>query len=274
MQSVTSSKSFREILKSFFSEKCERNSRYSLRAFARDLGVSAGHLSEVLENQHGLSNASATKIGKKIGLTGDELVHFCDLVELDSGRNQTMKQLARERIQLRLQQRVNDPISLDLLRVVGDWYHMVILELTYLPGFKKLKTQNEVTEYVAKRLKLPVLEAKHAVMRLLQIQMLVEENGTFKAAEDFTFSSNHIPSEVIKKYHQQILSKASDALADQSLEEREFNCVTFSFDLEQMPHAKEDIRKFKREFLKKYNNQNNPNSVYSMSIQLFQQSGE
>jgi hypothetical protein len=64
--------SYRDLLKRELESRCGRNPRYSLRAFAKDLGLSAPRLSHVLNGRFGLSRAAAEAIADKLGLVGVE----------------------------------------------------------------------------------------------------------------------------------------------------------------------------------------------------------
>src|SRR4051812_3874208 len=76
----------------------QRNSNYSLRAFARDLGVSASRLSEILNSTGGLSEKTALAVALKLKLKPSEKKYWLDLVLASSARNPKVKKLARERI--------------------------------------------------------------------------------------------------------------------------------------------------------------------------------
>src|SRR5690349_6949475 len=64
-----------------FARRVRVNPRYSLRAYARTLGMSPGALSEVLRNRRPLSLKAAEKVIKALGLTGldaDKLYSFVE----------------------------------------------------------------------------------------------------------------------------------------------------------------------------------------------------
>jgi hypothetical protein len=53
-----------------------RNPRYSLRAFAKAVGLDASALSRILSGKQGLSLSSGIKVGKKLSLPKTELRIF------------------------------------------------------------------------------------------------------------------------------------------------------------------------------------------------------
>lgn len=84
---------FRAFLVQELQARKERNQRYSLRAFARDLGISASRLTSVLKGTYGLSPEAATLIAPKLEVDLEQQALFISLVAKHHGRSR------RERIQ-------------------------------------------------------------------------------------------------------------------------------------------------------------------------------
>ncbi|MGE0617107.1 MAG: hypothetical protein AB7P04_15865 [Bacteriovoracia bacterium] len=57
---------YRELLKAALAQRIQKNPAYSLRAFARDLGISPGHLCEVLSGKHRLSRRMESLVVNKL----------------------------------------------------------------------------------------------------------------------------------------------------------------------------------------------------------------
>jgi uncharacterized protein (TIGR02147 family) len=71
---------YRRILKEHLDHRVASNPRYSLRAFARDLGISASRLSAVLKGQQGLSETSATNLANRLGMDARTAQQFILMV--------------------------------------------------------------------------------------------------------------------------------------------------------------------------------------------------
>ena len=258
------SSNYREILKDELNRRHQANPLYSLRAFARDIGLEAPRLSDVLNGKHGLSRIYAQAIAKKIGFSKEEKDFFCDLVESQHGRGKLKRQLAK----LRLEQRhslAENQIQLDTFKVISDWYHFAILELALIKFFKS------DPKWIAKQLGLNVQVVKSAIDRLLRLNFLKKDKkGRLSPTSTFTSTPDGIPSQSIKYFHKQILEKALTALVTQSVEERDFSAMTMAFDSSKTNEAKEYIRKFRRNFSKSVNPSSaKKDSVYSLSVQFF-----
>jgi transcriptional regulator with XRE-family HTH domain len=63
---------YRAQIKTDFLKRSEKNKRYSLRAFARDLQVDAGQLSAILKGKKKLSLAKASEVSKLLFKTPRE----------------------------------------------------------------------------------------------------------------------------------------------------------------------------------------------------------
>lgn len=92
--------SCRVILQQTLFTKQQKNKRYSLRAFARDLKISPSFLSEVLNGKYGISKQLAGQIADRLGFNSEENQHFCSLADLEvtdsrSKRRSDMKDSSR-----------------------------------------------------------------------------------------------------------------------------------------------------------------------------------
>jgi len=76
-----------DYLKQAFTRLAKNNPRYSLRAFAKKLGVSPGGLSQILSRQKKLSVQRGYEVAKKLNLNGPDAEFFLSLVQIDSAKN-------------------------------------------------------------------------------------------------------------------------------------------------------------------------------------------
>lgn len=255
------SKDYRLILREELEMRCGKNPRYSLRAFARDLGITSSRLSEVLSGRYGLSRGAAQKVAQQLGWSDSEVNLFCDLVDAEHARAKQTRESARARL-------ASSPpgyqqLTLDAFQVISDWYHYAILELVAVEGFVN------TPRWIAQRLNLSDHVVIAAVERLKRLELLEEKNGRLVATDAFTATPSDMPSSALKKFHQQLLEKALTALHLQSVEERDITHLVLAVDRAQLKDAKETIRKFRRSFDARYGRAQKKNSVYCLGITLF-----
>ncbi|MCM2279053.1 MAG: TIGR02147 family protein [Oligoflexia bacterium] len=259
---------YRRFLRERLESRCRANPRYSLRAFARDLGVSSARLSEVLNRKQGLSAASAAGIGMRLGLSKGEIVRFQDLVASEDARSKGAREAALQRIQSQLDQARDRYRQLeeDSFRAISDWYHYALLELTATRGFKSNPA------WIARRLGISQVEAELAIERLLRLKLLRLESGKLEATPEAPTTTNGVPSEAIRRFNQQILEKASRAISLQSVEERDISTVTVSIRKSDLPLFRERIKRFRRDFNRFAESavpRHQREEVYSLAIQFF-----
>lgn len=253
---------YREILKNEYEERLAKNPSYSLRAFARDLDVAPSRIVEILNRTRGLSRIVASRIVKRLGLSANEAEIFFHLVDAEHSRSPVNRKRASEVLK-RLKTNVVSTLTTDAFRTIADWYHYAILELTIVADFRA------DANWIAGRLGLPKTVVDTAIARLKRLELLKDEDGTFRASESDTFSTVDVPSESLKKHHEQILEKASEAIYLQSVDERSLTSMTFAIDRRDIPMAKEMIAKFVTELSLKLQQSEKKDAVYCGAIQFF-----
>ena len=205
MNRLRSYHDYREMLQEEFENRLKRNPRYSLRAFARDLDASPSRINEVLNYKRGLSRVLASRMAKNLGLTKQETEIFLHQVDATHGRGPAVR--ARAKKFLKKSRDTRTPaLQVDTFKIIADWYHYAILELTKVSGFQSNAA------WIAERLDLPVTVIDPAVRRLMRLGLLVDHGGAWVAADSQTFSTNNVPSSGLKKHHEQILQKAQKSI--------------------------------------------------------------
>lgn len=253
---------YQQFLHEAFDERRERNSAYSLRAFARDLELSVASLSRVMAGKQGLSEDAARRIAQKLELSDVESGIFHSMVQSQHARAKSVRSKAKSLLRSG-EVRVAE-LSLEYFRSIADWYHFAILELTEIEGFKSDAT------WISKRLNVPAPKIRAAITRMLDLELMKQlPDGTYLKTADFRATPSGIPSRALKKRHQQILRKAETALTEQPVSEREFATATFGLHAEDLEWAREEMRKFRRALSKRLNSNPKKNRLYELSMNLF-----
>ncbi len=253
---------FQDVLIHEFQFRIKRNSAYSLRAFARDLGLASSGLSRILNGQQGLSLRKAKDIAKKLELNQLECEHFCSLVEAEHSRSKKQRELATQKLEAHAGGATE--LSLDYFKAVSDWHYFSILALTEVSDFES------TPEWVAERLNISVASAQEAIDRLIKIELL-EYNSSrcLKKTNALVTTPSGVPSRSIKSFHQQILKKAETALFDQSVSEREFAAISFAMNPEDLDWAKNEMQEFRRKLTTRLAKRKVKKRLYHLSMQLF-----
>lgn len=257
--------SYHELLNEHFERRKNINNSYSLRAFARDLGVSSARLSQVLNKKHGLSVAAAKDLALKLKLGSEEMNWFVESVGASHSRDKVKRDQFSQRLQeyKRTAKKFSE-IHLEYFKVISDWYHFAILELTYLESFENCH------QWMADKLGITIEEVSEAIARLKHLDLIVEEDGKLKDVFKFLATSNDVPSASLKKFHQQLMKKAMEALYEQDVLNREISSNVFSIRKEKLPEFKEKIRVFRRDIENEASQVKGKDAVYCLSMQFYE----
>ena len=211
---------YQDLLIHEFEVRLNRNPSYSLRAYARDLGISASNLSRILNGQQDLSLRKAQPIAKVLGLSGREAQYFYALIQAHHSRSDLKRKTALDRLET--QEMAGTELSLEYFQMVSDWHYFAILELTQVKGFTSTAT------WIAKRLGLTVETVQQSIEQLKRMELLDEsKKGVWSKNYDFRATPSGIPSRAIKTHHQQILKKAETALFTGEFKKTDFSSTRF-----------------------------------------------
>lgn len=259
---MNSSNDYVDILKDHLSDRCKRNKGYSLRAYARDLGISPQRLSHILNGRHGLSPKSAALIANNLGLNESETTYFCTLVEKKHARSKLVKEEANKKLS-EMKSFYKD-LSIDHFKIVADWYHFAIMELSLIDGF------SSNTKWIAKRLAISEMEAKLAVERLLRLELMeINQKGALKITGNFFADPKGTPSEALRQFHKQLMLKAHEAISIQPIERRDYSSTIIAINDDDLPLAKLELKNFREKFDKKLSSNNKKTKVYCLGMQFF-----
>lgn len=226
-------------LRQEFHARKHRNAAYSLRAFARALGVSHAGLSQVMSGKRPLTAKSAQKMARALGWSPARLQAL--LAQSESHHRE---------------------LEAETFEVIATWYHYVILSLLELPPQKPLSA------WIARRLGIPQPEARRALARLARLGLIERHQGKWRQAGKQLMTSQDVASTALRAYYRQNLRRAEETLDSVPLLERDFSSLTMAIDPEQLPAAKAEIKRF-RNRLDKLLRTTKPKRVYTMTIQLF-----
>ena len=238
----------RQLLKDELARRSERNPHYSLRAFARSLGMSHTVLSLVLSGKRPLSKKAAVLVATALALTPDE-AHA--LFRLRTGKTTPF---------------VPEPTSMDLdtFAVIAQWYHFAILSLLELPDARL------EAEWIGRQLIISSQDAALAIDRLIRLGILAQpDDGRWKQTKKSFRLDPRSSTAATRRFQLQLLNKAIESLQNDPLEKRDHTSTTFAMDPALLPYAKARIQKFRRELTSELEQLGTPSRVYNLTLQLF-----
>jgi len=247
---LTGSQQFRLFLQQELVDRIRDNPRYSLRSFARFLGVDPSLLSKILRAKRPISRKLLVGLVAKLGLSptaGEKYFEENPEENENSGPNPYRQ------------------LSLDQFHLIAEWYHYPILELIRIKDFQPN------IRWIAKRLGISVSEANVAIERLIRLGLLkVDNKGGWKYAEENpTTVGKNTTSGALKKLQKEVLSKAIRAIEDFPLEVRDQTTMTMAIDSRLLPQARERIKKFRRDMCRFLQKKRDCDQVYNLSVSFY-----
>lgn len=254
---------YRAVLRDELARRQTKNHNYSQRAFARDLGIGPNRLSEILAGKQGLSAGYARQVAGGLNLEGVAADYFCELVRERHARSQRERQLAKDQREQLSRQVQYHELKLEVFRLISDWPHLAIVELSKLPGFQPKAA------WIARRLGRPETEVKEMLHRLEKVGLLTRKKGKFEFSELNNVLPESVPSDAVKGFHESVLKSAQLALWEQDIKRREYSTTLLAFDECHIPEVKKRVQRFWREIDRDFGGKGNPQHLYALGVQFF-----
>ncbi|MES2768101.1 MAG: TIGR02147 family protein [Bdellovibrionota bacterium] len=236
-----------------FLKRRSKNSGYSIRAFANYLGLPSGTVSHLLSGKRKPSVKYITKLCAKLEMSPQE--HAFILNSLAKNPSYGDTSFSPQEYSL---------ISIESFKVLSEWYHFAILELTHVKGF-----QYDLT-WISRELGISVIEARQAIERLLKLDLLVEKRGKLLKTQSFVTNGENdfVTSSAHKQFQRHVLQRALEAIDNVAIEEKEITSMTMAIDESKLPQARKMMTKFRRDLCQFLEN-GNQTRVYNLGIQLY-----
>lgn len=242
--------SFIQKIKMSLEERIKKNPQYSLRAYAKQLGVSAATLSGILSGQRKLTAEMMGKIGFALDLNPEEIWNHQRqaLGHKETPTDVTFKELTQE-----------------MFMIVSEWYHLTILELMKLTDFEPN------ANWISKRLGVNSNQIKIAIERLQKVGILeIKGNVWLDKTDGFTTHYDaQKTNEAKKRYQKQLLEKSQESLARDDYSIRDHSSTTMAINTKDMLKAKKEIQAFRKKLCELMESATNPDEVYQLQIGFF-----
>ena len=226
-----------EWLRAEYTRRRGANSLYSLRAFARDLALPSGRLSELLTYKRALTPDLGKQLAARLRLSARERGRFLKAVR---SQRQTRTVFRRVGSQESKAAEGYSTLSFDSYHAIADWHHFAILSLIKTVDFRP------EAEWIASRLGITEAQATESTQRLFRLGLLEERSGKWARTREKLTTTHDVQSAGLRRAHGQRLRQAIQALEETPLELRDITSVTFPADPSSLPLAKKLIKEFRR----------------------------
>lgn len=254
---------YRNYLKGELADRVLRNPSYSLRAFARHIEISPAFLSLILSGKKKLAPDTALKVADRLGLSSTETEYFGLLVQHEINKDEDVRMKLLERMHEINSKKMRKDFSVEIFRIVSDWYHFAILMLTEIQDFKF----NPVN--VSDKLGINRAEADAAIQRLMELELLNYVDGKYRRVKGDLIAQSNVPNTAFQKHYKQILEKAIQSLGSPGSHENLIGAETIAINKSQLKEAEQIMDDFFGKMIALSKKRVPKTEVYNVGVQIF-----
>lgn len=256
---------FRTALREELARRQRSNPAYSLRSFAKQLGMQAPTLSAVLAGKRPLPSSTAAAIPEKLSFSPAEKKRFLNSVYYRKAPPAIAKAIldasaANSADAAHAEKTLREELH---FKIIAEWEHYAVLTLAETRGFRADKA------WIAKRLRISEARAQTALNRLMEAGLLsVDAIGRVRLHQVNVTTSDDAASAALRQSHREALLMGAEKLDSVPVELRDFSSMTIAVSLDRLPEAKKLVRAFERQ-LSDLLEDGKRTEVYQVCVQLY-----
>lgn len=209
---------FSELLRQTYKAKAAKNTRYSLRGYAKKLGVSISTISNLMNNKTTVTLERAIDILEKMDISEEEKRKFL----MTSG---VQTELPKQEL------------PKEAYALLQDWTLRIIL------FFHDVKSAKKTAAFISENLKLDIATVEKSLAILCQNGFLTRDaEGITHRLKCYYTTTDEIENDFVKNLHKSSLQAAENSLESISLNERDFSSLLFVGSQEEVDFLKKEIR--------------------------------
>jgi len=237
---------FVTIIKRDFAAKREKNLRFSLRAYAKKLGISAGVLSRLLSGN------------KKWKISPGRATKMLASLELKSSiRNSMLVKMGQP------PQHQKTVLLSTQEKVLSQWYYVPVLIYFDLPEQYRSK------KAIAQKLRLSEARVTQAIEDLIEMGLLKRTaSGEIQKSDELMTTKDGVPDEALRWFHEVNLRLFQKMVKNQNVHQRDFTSFTFAGSKKKIDFLRAEIRNLYEKAESIMNDENDNDTVYRVSVQL------
>jgi uncharacterized protein (TIGR02147 family) len=246
-------KEVNRVLKSDFEERCRKNSRYSLRAYAKFLNIDAPSLSKILNDKKTPGRKLSTRLLDRIGLSPEKRDHLLKSHDLSIDKIRAPKD---EDFGL---------IEEDKFQVISHWYYFALLEIIDANLIVDPKE-------MAKSLDIPYGQVKIALERLQRIGLIKKIGKRWVDQTEgvsTVLNSQSLTSSARRNHQKELLEKSIEAIETVDISDRDHTSMTLAIDSRDLDKFRKITKEYRRKVLRLLSDSSHKNSVYNLSISMY-----
>jgi len=258
---------YRSYLKDMFAFRKARDAYFSYRYFSKKAGfASPNFLKLVVDGKRNLSNDSIGKVARGFALKKPEREFLENLVFMNqAGNHEDRDYYYRRMISARGYRKVHK-LAGDSYDYFSRWYLPVVREIVAMGNGYLTPTQ------IGALLK-PKITAKEAeaALKLLARLKLISKgpDSNWQSCHRNVTTGPEIKSLTVANFHREMLKLAAATIDRFKAAERDISGLTLSIERKRFSEIKSRVVEFRKELLALAGDENEPDQVVQVNIQLF-----
>lgn len=248
-----------------------KNPAFTVSAFAKALGLKdQSSISKIISGKRNPGFKITQKLINFFKLDSKESEYFQTLIEMSKSKTNPvvvkyLNEKLNSKVELTKPSIYNKHLTDEKFFLISHWYSLAILEMT---NIKKLKLiPKKIAELLIDKVKLR--DISKAILGLQKVGLInINSDGFVSHNNSHFISTEDIPSEAIKQYHESVLILAMKILRLVPPEERDYSATTLAVKKEQIAAAQKKLREFRESFIREFQS-DSPDTVYQFQFQLY-----
>lgn len=235
---------FRIYLEREFLSRMERNTRYSLRSFARDLDIEPSFLSKLIRGKQKLTSNTLVRLAEKLNIQDNEI---------DTYLRKSAENLC-----------VYHVIDQEKFLHISNWTLFSLIELFKIKDFK------QDTYWISQRLRVSEKAILSALFKLEEFKFIKQVDNEWKLqTKGNTWSNLFSSTQSRRDLQKDLLDKAIEAIDYVPYEYRQNSSLTIACDEALVPEVKQKIKDFSDHLDNFIHKKGKQDSVYQLCVSFF-----
>ncbi|MCT4642078.1 MAG: TIGR02147 family protein [Bacteriovoracaceae bacterium] len=258
---------YREFLLGHYESEKNRWSSFSYNVWAKKLDLKNNtSIIKVIKGQRNAGPEMIKKLNSYFSFNAKEQEYFEGLVRLsqikDDDKLKVMLMMDLQKLNHKNKQILIDEKEFSTISNVWSFAYRQLARAGHLTDdFEKLQKV-----FIQK---LPIRKLRKLMNNLLELNLLEKNDNGYTCLSNSINTSDDVASEALKRFHEEALDIAKNAIRDVNPKDREISGLTFSFCEKDIDEAKEMIRDFQDKFVAHFGGKTDATHIYQLQNQFF-----
>jgi uncharacterized protein (TIGR02147 family) len=256
-----------EYLTNQLEEKKSKNSNFSLRSWAQQMGFkSHGPLHHMLSGRRNIPKKYIPFFIQSLKLKTKEAKYFEAMIDFQRAKDASEKEMYYDRLKEIAPGEIKDAVEVESFKYISNPLHYFILEMTELKNFKYNLGWIKQHLYLDVSLK----DIEDVINRLLTLGFLIEKDGVLSKTEKLFTTKADFVNEGVQEYHKNVSLAAISQIKNQTVDERDFSSFSFNIKNSDLCEIKETLKEFTFNIMKEYEAKSKEgDETYHLNLHFF-----